>query len=158
MEVTPYETLIKQEGALSLQLKVVRDYIKAFYPDKLTLEEQEIESLKNHFESMEEIQKWERAQQNQPKTRTIRKKVVKKGKTKISIPAKVLKALETIGQGKTKDVAAKMVELFPEYQKNPDKAIADARFHISAMKNKQVEVVEEGIGNSGSTYKLITAA
>lgn len=151
MDITPYETLIKQETALALQLKVVREYIKAFYPDKKTVEEQEIEA-------MIAAQNMPLAQERAIKAKAVRKKAVKKGKSKISIPVKVLKALEAIGVGKTKDVAAKMVELFPEYQKDPHKALTDARFHISALKGKKIEVVEEGIGNSGSTYRLSTAA
>lgn len=74
----------------------------------------------------------------------------------MTIVQKVLHALELLETGKTKDVANKMIEVFPEYQKKPEKAIADARYHISDLKQAAtIEVVEEGVGSAGKTYRYI---
>lgn len=143
MQTVSLETLNKQEEELTIQLNAVRDYRKAFYPDNV------------QNQKKEETSPSQTTLFGYKKSNPIKKqKKAKKGK--ITVADKVYSALEAIGTGKTKDVAEKMIELFLEYQKTPEKAIKDARFHISAMKNKRIEVVEEGIGNSGSTYKVIT--
>jgi hypothetical protein len=144
-----YDSLIAQEAELNRQLKAVRDYISAFYPNK-NVEDAIQTPILEKSAPLSSVYKT-------IKRRTGVKKGVK-GKPKETVPDKVKKGLSLIEIGKTKDIANKMIEVYPEYGKNPDKAIKDARLYISGLvKKNEVEVIEEGLGNSGNTYKIKVA-
>ena len=67
----------------------------------------------------------------------IHKKPVRRSKKgslkKITVAQKVLTALSQLQVGKSKDVATKLIELYPIDYKNPNKANGDARYQISDL-------------------------
>jgi hypothetical protein len=141
----------KQEQALTAQLNAVRAYIKAFFPSE---PEQALDDAVPRAKQQNVVQSklFMQIQQDARKINDVTAR-------KIPIPEKVYKALEAVGEGKTADVADKMTYLYVEYKSNPKKALKDARHYISKLKGeKRIDVVAEGKGSEGSTYRVIQSA
>jgi len=139
-----FKQLCDKENMLVEKLKVLRDFKVQFFTEgglDVPLDESPVKAIVLH-------------EQNISVKPKIDSSKFKANKPKLTISNKVLNALSILGTGKTKDVSDKMIELYDEYKNNPQKAIADARYHISDLKQSGViKVVEDGLGSAGKTYE-----
>ena len=145
MDNTFLKELSQEEARLVEKLRVLREFKAQFFND--SKDGNEIVLIKNT-----DLQTTD--------SHGSRKRIIKpyksKKRNKSTVQDKVLHALSIIEIGKTRDVVDKLVEIYPEYQSNPEKAKTDARYYMSALSiAKKIDIYETGPGNSGNTYKYI---
>src|ERR1700759_4620297 len=145
MNKSVFEELCREEEELVERLRVLREFKDKFFTSVVPQNQPTVKNVVP--EKKLEIKK------------IIAKKPVRRNKKsgvkRVTVAEKVLTALTELKVGKSRDVALKLIELYPSDYKNPDKAIGDARYQISdLMKLEKVEISEEGQGSAGNTYRI----
>jgi hypothetical protein len=145
MENNFYKDLCKKEAILVEKLRVLREFKAQFFTETgedIALDAEVKKAPSTPISS----------NNGSKKAKKPKRTMAKRGSE--TIPEKIKNSLKQIDEGKTNDIANKMIEIYPEYKSNPEKAKKDARHYISKMsQNKEVEVIEIGEGSAGNTYK-----
>jgi len=140
-----FEELCIEEAELVERLRVLREFKDKFFTP----------NIQSSTISVTPV-----IPENKPETKKVtHKKPVRRTKKgavkKITVAQKVLNALEQLRVGKSKDVALKLIELYPSDYKNPEKATGDARYQLSDLKNLgKIEIHEIGQGSAGNSYRI----
>lgn len=147
MESNFFKDLCKRENALVEKLRVLREFKTQFFTEDGA-------DIPLDAEVKKTAQNSNSHTQNTKKAKKGKRSVSKRGGE--TIPQKIKNALKELpmSTGKTSEVADKLIDIYPEYKTNPVKAQKDARHYLSKLKQSlEIEVVEEGEGSTGNTYK-----
>ena len=135
--------LIEESRILEEKLRALRDFRTAFFAGKKTI------SVDNKVETDYQPLHLEKSAIVEPPKAAD---YLAKNNAKTT-PEKVLYTLALIKTGRAKDVASKLMEIYPEYQNNEKKANKHARYYLSASKIKgEIEAFIGPIG-PGKTYR-----
>jgi ribosomal protein L7/L12 len=141
MSTIIFDELCRQEADLVEKLRILREYKQTFF-----------------LEASPTPTPVDTAPKPAQPTDFTKFTVVSKRRTtkKVKVIDKVFKAIAAVGQGKSKDFAAKLVELYPsEYRNKQQKATGDTRYNLTdLLKAGKVEIIEQGKGSLGSTYRI----
>ena len=148
MNKSVLEELCKEEDELVERLRVLREFKEKFFSpsqvkfDPLPFNKTIVEEPKAELKKNAVKRHTKRSEKSSPMK-------------KVTVAQRVLRALGELGRGQSKDVAAKLLELYPNEYKVASKATGDARYQLSDLKKLNKIVVDEpGLGNSGDYYKL----